>query len=52
LEDAILLLSPKSKTYSLSRQTLSSKEEIDTYVSKLKTDLEALLDGSSSIILK
>lgn len=52
LEDAILLLSPKSKTYSLSRQTISSQAEVDAYVSKLKSDLESLLDGSISIILK
>lgn len=52
LEDAILLLAPKSKTYSLSRKTISSQAEVDAYVSKLKSDLESLLDGSISIILK
>jgi hypothetical protein len=52
LEEAILLSAPQAKTYSLPRKTISSQGEIDAYVSSLKSDLESLLNSSSSIILK
>jgi len=52
LDDAILLSAPQAKTYTLPRKTISNQEEIDRYVSKLKTELENLLKESSSIILK
>jgi len=52
LEDAVLLSAPQAITYSLPKKTLTSQAEIDRYVSELKSDLEALLKESSSIILK
>lgn len=52
LEDAILLSAPQAKTYSLPRKTISSQVEIDNYTSELKSELEKLLQESSSIILK
>ena len=51
LEDAIKLLAPKAKTYSLPRKTIHSQAEIDSYVANLKTSLEDLLATSGSIIL-
>lgn len=52
LEDAVLLSVPQAKTYSLPRKTITSQAEIDSYVAKLKAELENLLQESSSIILK
>ena len=52
LEEAILLSAPQAKTYSLPRKTISNQAEIDSYVAELKTELEILLNESSSIILK
>lgn len=52
LEDAVLLSAPQAITYSLPKKTLTSQAEIDRYVAELKSDLEALLKESSSIILK
>ncbi|HMO32922.1 MAG TPA: BREX system P-loop protein BrxC [Lacibacter sp.] len=52
LEDAVLLSAPQAKTYSLPRITITSQAEIDSYVAELKAELEALLNESSSIILK
>jgi hypothetical protein len=52
LEDAIILSAPQAKTYSLPRKTISSQVELDNYISELKSELEKLLNESSSIILK
>ena len=52
LEDAVLLSAPQAITYSLPKKTLTSQSEIERYVTELKTELEALLKKSSSIILK
>jgi hypothetical protein len=52
LEDAILLSAPQAKTYNLPRKTITSQADIDKYLSELKTELENLLQASSSIILK
>ena len=52
LDDAIQLSAPQAKTFSLPRRTINSQAEIETYIAELKTDLEDLLKGSSSIILK
>jgi len=52
LEGAILLSAPQAKTYSLPRKTISSQVELDNYISELKSELEKLLNESSSIILK
>jgi hypothetical protein len=52
LEDAVLLSAPQAKTFSLPRKTISSQDDINVYIDELKTKLEALFDGSGSIILK
>jgi len=52
LEDAILLTAPQAKTYNLPRKTITNQADIEAYVAVLKTELEILLKGSSSIILK
>jgi len=52
LEDAIKLSAPQAQTFSLPRTTINSQADIDNYVASLKTELEALLQKSSSIILK
>lgn len=52
MEDAVLLSAPQAKTYSLPRKTISNQTEIDSYVAELKSELENLLNESSSIILK
>ena len=52
LEEAIAISAPKAKTYSLPRITINNQADIDAYVAKVKTELEALLKESSSIILK
>lgn len=52
LEDAVLLSAPQAITYSLPKKTLTSQAEIDRYVTELKTELEALMRKSGSIILR
>lgn len=52
LEEAILLSAPQAVSFSLPRGTISNQADIDTYVSKVKKQLEDLLKQSSSIILK
>ena len=52
LEDAIKLSAPQAKSYILPRITIKNQDEIDRYISGLKTELENLLKDSSSIILK
>lgn len=51
-EDAIALLAPQATTYSLPKSTISNQQDLDVYISELKTELEELLKNSSSIILK
>lgn len=52
LEEAILLLAPKAQTFTLPRITISSQAEIDSFVTDIKSQLEALLKTGSAIILK
>jgi hypothetical protein len=52
LEEAILLSAPQAVSFSLPRGTISNQADIDTYVAKIKTELEDLLKQSISIILK
>jgi len=52
LNDAILLSAPQARTYSLPRKTIVSQSDIDTYLTELRTELEMLLEESSSVILK
>jgi hypothetical protein len=52
LEEAILLSAPQAVSFSLPRGTISNQTDIDTYVAKVKKELETLLQQSSSIILK
>jgi hypothetical protein len=52
LEEAMLIVAPKAKTYTLPRKTIASQADIEKYLSVLKTELETLLKESSSIILK
>lgn len=52
LNDAILLSAPQARTYSLPRKTIISQADIDTYLTELRTELEMLLEESSSVILK
>ena len=50
--EAVKLLEPKAKSYSLPRKTLSSQNDIDNYLNELKTQLEDVLKNAKSIILK
>jgi len=52
IAEAVKQLEPKAETYSLPRKTLSSPEQIASYVKKLETELEELLKTAKSIILK
>lgn len=52
LEEAIQILAPQAKSYTLPRKTISNQQEIDRYISELKAELENLIKDSSSIILK
>jgi hypothetical protein len=52
LEEAILLSAPQAISFSLPRGTISNQADIDTYIAKVKKELEDLLKQSSSIILK
>lgn len=52
LSQAVILLEPKAKIYSMPRKTLSSQAEIDTFINELKANLEEVLKNAKSIILK
>lgn len=52
LSQAVILLEPKAESYSVPRKTLSSQEEIDTFITELKSKLEEVLKNAKSIILK
>ena len=52
IAEAVKQLEPKAESYSLPRKTLSSSEEIGTYVKNLQSELEELLKTAKSIILK
>lgn len=52
LEEAIVLSAPQAISFSLPRGTISNQADIDTYIAKVKKELEDLLQQSSSIILK
>jgi hypothetical protein len=51
LSEAVKLTQPKAKTYAAPKKTISSKAELDTYINQIKAEIEALLDGSSSVII-
>lgn len=51
IEDAMIIVAPKAKTYTLPRKTITNQADIEKYVSVLKTELESLLKEASSIIL-
>ncbi len=52
IEEAVRLTEPKAKDYKLPKRTIKSKEDLDVYLSELRTDLEELLKSGESIILK
>jgi len=52
LDDAIVFSAPKATKFSLPKRTISNQADIETYIAKLKSELEELLKNSSSIILK
>jgi hypothetical protein len=52
LDDAIVLAAPKATSFCLPKRTISNQADIDTYITELKSELEELLQNSSSIILK
>jgi hypothetical protein len=52
LEEAMKLAVPDAKTYRVPKQTISSNTELNTYLGKIKQEIEALLDGGNSVILK
>jgi len=52
IEDAVRLTEPKAKDYKLPKRTIKSKEDLEGYLSELRTDLEELLKSGESIILK
>jgi hypothetical protein len=52
IEDAVRLTEPKAKDYKLPKRTIKSKEDLEEYLSELRTDLEELLKSGESIILK
>jgi len=52
LSQAVIILEPKAKSYSVPRKTLSSQDEIDSFVKELKASLEEVLKNAKSIILK
>jgi ElaB/YqjD/DUF883 family membrane-anchored ribosome-binding protein len=51
-EEAIALLAPQATNYSLPKTTISNQQDIENYITELKSELEELLKTSSSIILK
>jgi hypothetical protein len=52
VDDAVEILAPKAKSFTLPRKTITTQADIDAYVSELKTELEAALKDASAIILK
>jgi hypothetical protein len=52
LSQAVILLEPKAKIYSMPRKTLSSQAEIDIFINELKASLVEVLKNAKSIILK
>lgn len=52
VSDAVKLLEPKAQDFSLPRKTLTTADEIDTYVETLRTQLKDMLENAKSIILK
>ena len=52
IEDAIKLIEPKAKEYKLPKRTIKSKEELEEYLTELRTSLEDLLESGESVILK
>ena len=52
VSDAVKLLEPKAQDFSLPRKTLTTADEIDTYVETLRTQLKGMLENAKSIILK
>ncbi|EMS33843.1 hypothetical protein C943_04162 [Mariniradius saccharolyticus AK6] len=52
LTEAIELTAPKAKSFYLPKGTINNQAELDKYLADLKSELESLLQNSSSIILK
>lgn len=52
LTEAIELTAPKAKSFYLPKGTINNQAELEKYLADLKSELESLLQNSSSIILK
>lgn len=52
LNEAIELAAPKAASFYMPKRTINNKAELDQYIADLKSELENLLESSSSIILK
>lgn len=52
LNEAIELAAPKATSFYLPKRTINNQTELDQYIIDLKSELEILLQNSSSIILK
>ncbi|WP_181308258.1 BREX system P-loop protein BrxC [Rufibacter sp. XAAS-G3-1] len=51
IAEAVKLTQPKAKTYSTPKKTITSKPELEQYIIQLKTEIEELLESSSSVII-
>lgn len=52
LEEAMKLAVPEAKSYRMPKQTISTIDELASYLSKVKQGIEELLDSGNSVILK
>ncbi len=52
LEDAIRLSDPKSETYTTPKTTITSEEDLEKYITQVKSELLELLKKSKSIIIR
>jgi hypothetical protein len=52
LNEAIELTAPKAKSFYLPKGTINNQADLEKYLADLKSELESLLQNSSSIILK
>ena len=52
LSEAVILLEPKAEAFSIPRKTLSTQDEIESYIDDLKESLTKVLKNAKSIILK
>ncbi|TVQ17363.1 MAG: hypothetical protein EA361_02505, partial [Bacteroidetes bacterium] len=51
IEDAIKLSAPKAASYSLPKRTIRNEQELESYISRLRTEIKDLLN-SGDVILK